>query len=333
MKAKRSVSIAAMIVLPLAISGCKELRTLEEDIEGPQSVTIATGPKSSLTNEIGNALAKSFGSKGSLKISVTPETTSNQDQPAVIGAQQQFGIYNTQEMDAAVKGVDQFKGHAQPQLRIAARLLPVTVAMLVRKDSKIQKVADLKGKRFPTGYTAQQPLSLIVAALLANGNLAVSDIKAVAVQNLKTGDNSFLQKKADVALWSLGGESLKTLNTKSGGIRILPMTNTPEALARIEDFFPNAYLFQLQPSQNSIGITDPTWVMAYDLTLVTSEKVSASVVYRVVKDLHAAQAELAKSSPLLKGFNPAKMGQQYPGQLYHPGAIKFYKEAGIWVGN
>ena len=39
-----------------------------------------------------------------------------------------------------------------------------------------------------------------------------------------------------------------------------------------------------------------------------------------------------KGHPSFNGFNKALMGKQFSQAKYHPGAIKFYKEVGIWQG-
>jgi hypothetical protein len=322
--------------MKVAVSACLVLTGLllsAQTARGQQSFNISTGSAASLSNTLGTALAKVLGEGSAVKATVVPETASTQDQPPVIGAELQFGIYSTQQMDAAVKGDTQFKGHAQPDLRIAARLLPISVALLARSKSKIARLSDLKGKRFPTGYTEQQALTLIAEALLANAELTPKDVKGVPVDDSRSAIQLFLQGKTDVTIWTHGDDSLQSIDGKAGGIRILPLGNSPEALARMESWYPNAYLFQLQPAKGAVGYSAPTWIMAYDLTLVTSTKVPDAVVHAVVKALHGARTALAKASPLFNGFNPAKMAQQYPGQLYHAGAIKFYRQAGVWTGN
>lgn len=298
-----------------------------------QTVNIGTGPKATLTNNVGIALASVLGGGAQIKGEVVAQKTTTQDQPDVIGDQLPFAIYSTQQMDIAVKGIAEFKGHPQPNLRVAARLMPITVAILVRKKSKIKTVADLKGKRFPSGYTAQQSLTTIVGALLANGEMTVADIKKTRVESGADALADFLAGKLDATVWMSGDTSLKTIDGKVGGIRIIEMSNSGAAEARMESYFANADLFQLQPSKDAIGYSEPTWVMTYDLALVTSAKTDDEIVYRTVKAIHGAQAALEKSYIVFDGFNPAKMAVLYPGQLYHPGAIKFYKEIGIWLGN
>jgi TRAP-type uncharacterized transport system substrate-binding protein len=51
----------------------------------------------------------------------------------------------------------------------------------------------------------------------------------------------------------------------------------------------------------------------------------------VTKALHGGkQAFLSSFKPLGINFSPDKMAKRLPAGEYHPGAIKFYKEVGLW---
>jgi TRAP-type uncharacterized transport system substrate-binding protein len=51
----------------------------------------------------------------------------------------------------------------------------------------------------------------------------------------------------------------------------------------------------------------------------------------VTKALHGGKkAFMASFKPLGFNFSPDKMAKSLPAGEYHPGAIKFYKEVGLW---
>jgi len=48
--------------------------------------------------------------------------------------------------------------------------------------------------------------------------------------------------------------------------------------------------------------------------------------------LHGNKKDLVASHPSFMAMNPAQLAIQHDGISFHPGAIRFYKEAGIWSG-
>lgn len=295
-----------------------------------QSVGIGTGPQASLTNRIGSAIAKVLADEGGLKTRAVPHTSGSAHVPLVDKGTLTFGVNATQQISAGTSGTAQFKGHATKNWVMAARLVPLPVGTLVKKDSPYYTLKDLKGKKITVGYTAQKTVLFVLNGFLFNAGMKVDDFKGVRVPNTTAGAQLFLKGQVDGSLSSLGGARLRRAAAKVGGIRILGMFNTPEAVAAMQKGYPNSYLVQLKPGKRSIGVEKPIWVMAFDMVLMTSTKASDEVVYKAVKALHGGKAAMVKISPVFNRFRPDNMIPKYEGVKMHPAAIKFYKEAGMW---
>jgi TRAP-type uncharacterized transport system substrate-binding protein len=93
-----------------------------------------------------------------------------------------------------------------------------------------------------------------------------------------------------------------------------------------------AYAYDLRPGPVP-GVEAPIKIMAYDLLLVASTNTKDDVVYQTVKAMHAGKGKLTAVTPVLRDFDPAKMHANYKGLQYHPGAVKFYREAGVTLTN
>ena len=50
----------------------------------------------------------------------------------------------------------------------------------------------------------------------------------------------------------------------------------------------------------------------------------------MTRTLHENAEAVAKSSPTLRGFVAKDMAKKTNLAQYHPGAIKYYKEKGLW---
>ena len=296
-----------------------------------QSVGIGTGPQASLTNRIGSAIAKVIADGAGLNTRAIPHTSNAHHAPLVAKGTLAFGVNSTGDVNDAITGTGGFKDRPISKDWVAAaRMVPLPVSILVRKDSPYRTLKDLQGKRLTVGYTAQKTVLDVLAGILGNAGMKVGDFNGVPVPNTTAGAALFLKGSVDGSLSSLGGARLRNAAAKVGGIRILKMNNTPEGIAAMQKAYPNSYLVKLD--EKTIGVEGETWAMAFDMLLMTSTKLSADVVYKSVKALHAGKKGLVAVSPVFRGFDPKNMMPGLKGVGLHPGAENFYKEAGLMKG-
>jgi len=300
------------------------------DTVNAQAVGVGTGPQASLTNRIGAGIAKVIADGAGLKARAVPHTSNSLHVPLVDRGTLAFGINSTQDVNAASGGTDQFAGRQTKDWVIAARTVPLPVGIIVRKSTPFKTLKDLKGKKFTVGFTAQKTVLFILNAHIQNAGMNLSDFEGVRVPNTSNGTQLFLKGQVDATLSSLGGGRLRNADAKAGGIRILKMFSDPAAVAAMQKAYPNSSQLVLKPGPKSVGVEGDTPVMAFDMMLMTSTKTSADTVYKAVKALHGGKAGLVKISPVFRRFSPKGMAPNFKGVNYHPGAIKFYKEAGIW---
>lgn len=307
--------------------------TITSTLASAQSVGVATGPQASLTNRMGAAIAKVIADKAGLNARAIPHTSNGHAVPLVDKGTMAFGLGSTGDVNAASTGTAHFKGRkVSENWVLVARLAPLPVGTIVKKSSSYQTLKDLKGKTYPVGFTAHQTVRPILKAFANNAGLKASDFKGVPVPNTHNAMQQFLKGSVEGTLSSLGGGRLRTADAKVGGIRILGMDDSPAAVKAMQDAYPNSYLITLKPSKARPGVEKPIKVMAFDMFLSSSKKTSDETVYKAVKALYENKAELIKITGIYRAFNPKKMAPAFKGVSYHPGAIKFYKEAGIWPG-
>ena len=200
-----------------------------------------------------------------------------------------------------------------------------------RRDKTIKTVADLKGKRVPSGWTSQKVVGIINEGLLASAGLSYQDVVRVPVPNVNRSADDFIQGKADTFFFAIGSGKVREAGSKVGGLRALPLDNSPEAVARLQQHIPVAYPLLVKPSPANYGVTKPTYVVAFDLLFVTNRKLSDDVVYKVTKALYGGKKKMFASFKALGAqFQPKLMAKILPAGEYHPGAIKFYTEVGMW---
>jgi TRAP transporter TAXI family solute receptor len=297
-----------------------------------QTVGYATGPQGTPTNATGSAIAKVVNEASGLQTRAVPHTSNEVSLAPLNRGQVDFAIANGDIAHAAINGVDVFQGRKHENIRIVTRLFPLNLGIIVRKDSGIRTAADLKGKCYPVGFTAQKGQVKVATALLANAGLTYNDVKGNPVPNTSRGNEDFSQGKCDSAMMALGAARLKQTEAQVGGVRILPIDASPEGMARIKKLVPYAYPYRLKAGAVP-GADVETPIMSYEIILVASSHTKDDVVYNTVKAMHGGKDKLRAVTPILRDFAPDKMHTNYEGLPYHPGALKFYKEAGVALSN
>jgi TRAP transporter TAXI family solute receptor len=314
----------------LTALGALAIAILFADAATAQPLGMATSNPGSLYHNIGTAVAKAANGHG-LNVTIQPATSPNQYLPAVGAGQFEFGVGNLQEFEYALQGTAWFKGHASPNLRVVALLYPLKEAIFVRKDSAIKSVADLKGKRMTDGFTAQHTIIPQLEAIYATAGLTRDDIVKVQVPSVVGGADAFMAGKTDGFIFAQGAGKVREADAAVGGIRALPIPNTPESVAAIKKHWSTGYLVQAEPGPANPGVLEPGWFIAYPMVIFSNTKVPDATVEKLTKIIYESQSEMGQVFAPMKSFDPKKdmVGDVSPGQ-YHPGAVKFYKETGLW---
>ena len=293
-------------------------------------IGIAASNPGSLYHSTGTAVAKVANDAAQLRATVHPFASATVYLPAVSAGEYAFGISNIEELRVAVTGAAQFKGRDYSNLRATTILYPLRVAFFVRKDSPIQSIADLKGRRVVDGFSSQKTIPPLLDASYATVGMTRKDITPVNVPNVVAGANAFIQGKADAFFFAMGAAKVREADAAVGGIRALDVPNTPENLAKVRQFFQPAYLRPENPSKPNVGVLAPIHAITYDAALVASTKTSDADVYALVKAMHANKKMMAEVFGVMNLFDPNRMVKDLGSIQWHPGAQKFYKELGVW---
>ena len=124
-------------------------------------------------------------------------------------------------------------------------------------------------------------------------------------------------------VWDLAMESLAEAVNQC-------KSDSPEAIARLQKINPTAYIKVVHPAPNREGLFEPTKVAHMDLLLYTNENISDEIIYKVVKAIYENKPDLVASFKAFKPFDPERIAMPVKGIDYHPGALKFFKEIGLW---
>jgi TRAP-type uncharacterized transport system substrate-binding protein len=111
---------------------------------------------------------------------------------------------------------------------------------------------------------------------------------------------------------------------------VIPIETTPKAVAAMKKYVPGSYPVVLKPSPRLEEVRSEVPVQAYDVVFFTNADMSEDAVYKITKAVHDNQKDMASVFGALNQFVPGQMATKYDDLEYHPGAIKFFKEKGLW---
>ncbi len=288
------------------------------------TVGLGTMSQGTLSFSTGSVIARVINDKAGLETRVQPNTGETVLIPLVDQGELDFGIANVLEGGDAFNGEFAFKGSPQKNLRIASVLYPLRVALFVRADSDIQSIDDLAGKRVTHGFSAMGSLDRVLGAVLANGGLADGEFKKVLVPNVVKGAEQFLNGRADAFFFAVGAAKVAEVDA-SVKIRVLPLGDNAAAVDRMHEVFPSSYLAKVPPLPNFAGVTEPTFVLAYDNLLLTATHVPDETVKKVVAGLAAYKKDLIAGFPLFRGLDPDKLVKPDMPLPFHSGSMDWAK--------
>jgi TRAP transporter TAXI family solute receptor len=298
-----------------------------------QILTLGANPQGSANYSISAAAAQALQAKTGMQFRVQPYAGSTVAMNLLDKGEIELAFNAGVEAVLFYDGDPKVTKEKVQSLRLVAAVMPFPTAFFVRKDAPYKTLADLKGKRLPGNYLGQRALDVQAEAFYANAGLAPSDYQIRPVQNVIRAADDFVAGGLDAFYFALGASKVKEVDAQVGGIRIIPISDAPDAVARMQKAAPPTYAMRVAPSPQNTGVLEPTVAMAQDFVLLTTPRMSDEMVYRIAKALHESRDAMVASYPPLAGFDPAKMAKDFPKVPYHPGALKFYAEIGLRKGS
>ena len=279
------------------------------------------------TFQLATGLAKVVSDKGGLQMRTQPMAGAAQYAPLVNRGDIEFGISNVPELHYLVSGTVIVE-RPNPDLKMVARIVPWYNGLVVKKDSPLKSLADLRGQPVPAGFTGNPLGKVLITGYLANAGMTFEDTRQVPVPAFPRMFDAFKQQQTVTSIGTIGMAQLREWEAALGGVRFLPFDATPKAVEAITRHVPHSRVEIVQPGPGKVGVDQPTPMLVYDYALWANSKVSNDVVAKVVRALYEHAADLKAAGPLFAEFEARRVGDD-TGIAYHPGATQALKELGI----
>lgn len=245
---------------------------------------------------------------------------------AIVSGASESGFSQSDVATWAYTGTGIYEGRGKvDDLRAIANLFPETVHVVVKKGLGVKSVADLKGKRVSIDEPGSGSI-INARAILAGYGLGNNDIKA---EFLKAGPSVDKIKDGSLdAFFMTTGYPAGALSelASTHGFDLLPIDG--EIAAKLKKQF--TFLADDSIPDGAYKDVKGVKTLSVGAQWVTSAKIDTDLVYEVTKALWSDKAR----SLLDNGHAKGKVIQKATalagiGIPLHPGAEKFYKEAGL----
>jgi len=212
----------------------------------PKSVAIGSNPPGSLFYALASGLAKVVSEASPMQAQVQPYAGTSTFVPLFDSGELELGVVNAVDMGMVYQGQKLKVGGRNPfphvpSSRLLMRGSPLRSSLIVKKDSPIKTIGDVKGRRVTGEYPAQLAVWYNVFGSLSNGGLTWNDVKVVPVPAVNEGVDALIQGRADVTTHAIGSAKVKEADAAIG-IRYIPLDCSKQGEARIKKAVPGYYL-------------------------------------------------------------------------------------------
>lgn len=295
-----------------------------------KEITIGTNPSGSTFFLIGSGFAKVLQEKTGIRSTTQPFSGSSVYMPSIELGDIVLGMSTTVDSGMAYAGEGDYSSPLK-SLRMIARVWQIPYGFIARSDSGITTADDLKGKRVMGEVPSSQELTFINKALVRAGGLELDDVQFAVSGGLIDGINAVVEGRADAAPVATTMPVLIEANsTTPGGLRIVGNGSLGN-----DEFFskevPGLSTSVAKADPNKPFIMGDTPVVTYDTILVAGATLSDEDAYLITKTLYDEWQNLQTDIGPLRSVAQNQLALEQPTIPYHPGAVKFYKEVGLWT--
>lgn len=321
----------SMVVLFTVAAGCSQPADKETTDTKKRTafVTIGTGDITGVYYPTGGAIAKIVNKKReTYGIRTTVEATigSVYNVNAIMSGDLEFGIVQSDRQYQAINGMKEWDGAPQKDLRAVFSIHPESVTLLAAVDADIKTISDLKGKQVNIGNPGSGQRGNAIDALEAAGINWQTDIKAKSVEAAKA-PGLLQDKKIDAFFYTVGHPSSAFKEATSGSrpTRFVAITEIDDLIRRFPYYAKSYIPAGLYPGAANEE-DNPTF--GVKATFCTSAKMPDDVVYAITKEVFENFEEFKKLHPAYQVITKKSMLEGLSAPL-HPGAVRYYKEAGL----
>jgi len=293
-------------------------------VAAPTFINILTGGTSGVYYPIGVAISQQYNKIDGARTSVQATKASVENLNLLQAGRGELAFALGDSVDDAWNGVEDagFKAPLK-RLRAIAATYPNYIHIVASKESGIETLEDLKGKRISVG-APKSGTELNARAIFKAAGLTYEDMGRVEFMPYAESVELIKNRQLDATLQSsgLGMAAIRDLAS------MVPITFVAVPEDVVTKIGSAAYQPKMIPAGTYDGQDADVPTAAITNILVSHEKVSDDVAYQMTKLIFENLDHLSSAHSAAKDIKLETATEGLPIPL-HPGAERYYKEAGV----
>ncbi|MBI4332625.1 MAG: TAXI family TRAP transporter solute-binding subunit [Chloroflexi bacterium] len=290
-----------------------------------RTVSMSTWPAGTTSYVAGLAIGTVLSKYANIKVAVEPNASPLPSYARMQKGEVELVVSSAPFMYGTLTGA--FDTPKYAKVRDLFFIYPSNYSFITRMDTGIKKVEDLKGKKVAAIYPAGPATGALARAILKQYGMDLDrDIVATRYTSVVDMYENLKERRVDAAFGTGIRTSLDEQERSPGGAYVIPMARD-KILATQKEF---PYVFPDNHPEGFPGAKGDSLSFYFGLGMNSGADVSEDLVYAVTRTVMEHIDEIRPAHAELANFTLANFAK-YPTLPFHDGAIKYYKEKGLWT--
>ncbi|UCE33843.1 MAG: TAXI family TRAP transporter solute-binding subunit [Deltaproteobacteria bacterium] len=343
MKTKKLLVLSLGFLFVLTLITTSFIKASAES-ELPKRVTFALGQVGTTAYAVGSGMAKVASQSGPIMVvaraTAGPAAFVHQmndtgvPELGMLGAIDAWQAYTGKIIKEPIPGDPRKKPPywpPTPNIRVLLQLPSFYLGFLVRDKSEMKTVADIKGKRMAWEFPGFPPNIPSTLAYMTCAGVTLDDVKPVPMTGLVAALEALIDGRIDVTTAAVGMGAVAEADAKIGVRFLRQSIASDEWLKKAQMIMPGSFVATKKAGPPGLKVDTPLWTKPY--YAVCSSSMPDNVAYTLVKTWWNHYEETWPIHVVLKDFKSEIFATELAPIAYHTGAIKFYKEKGVWTSD
>lgn len=290
--------------------------------EAPSAISMLTGGTSGTYYPLGGEMAQIISSETGIQTDALSSNASADNVIALAQGEAELAFVQTDVVAFAAEGVNAFEGEPVDNVLAIGNLYPETVQIVTTADSGIETIEDLAGRTVSVGAPGSGTY-INAEQILEIHDMTMDDIDT---QHLDFGESTGGMQDGNI------DAAIITAGTPTGAveglgatedIKIVPIDQ--ERIDALVEQYPY-YAENTIEAGTYAGQEDDILTVAVGAMLAVTDTLDEDTVYNITKAIYENSESISHS----RGADiSTETGTDGVGIDFHPGAQKFFEEAGV----